>query len=389
MTPDKLAEALRQIIYQAERGTLGKCEQIARNTLHDLLAAHEQAKAEPTCIYPACQHNGCTQECKAQPVADERQACGHPVSLLVKSAETGEPLYCEACDDKSGRRDAEQRETELAEANRALSAQLEEARAALAQQAAGGEAVAEVRESAPIDATGRTIKAAFLLDTTLPAGTKLYTHPAPAVPALPDEWRIAVEMANAAPKTGMQPISSKTILAVDAMLSAAPKPVAPAATGDINGRHDEIRPALHGRGAVGCYTPGALADLLWASPDVMGLNAELGLTMDQLVRLAQTVLTAFSAPAAAQRTLTERITDAARTRAMDHPVVLEIMADCVSCADTENDAMSDPEFAVHDSAPYRLVEADLRCQAAAIRAQDPEIWPSLEFAAPQQEKPDA
>lgn len=41
------------------------------------------------------------------------QPCGHPESLLLKSAETGEPLYCEACDDKSGRRDAEACETEL------------------------------------------------------------------------------------------------------------------------------------------------------------------------------------------------------------------------------------------------------------------------------------
>lgn len=89
------------------------------------------------------------------------------------------------------------------------------------------------------------------------------------------------------------------------------------------------------------------------------------------------------APAPAhERTVAERIADAALKRAMGHPVVLEIMADCVSCADTENDAMSDPEFAVHDSAPYRLVEADLRCKAAAIRAEDPEIWPTLEFASP-------
>lgn len=52
--------------------------------------------------------------------AKPAQPCGHPESLLLKSAETGEPLYCEACDDKSGRRDAEQRETELLAANQAL-----------------------------------------------------------------------------------------------------------------------------------------------------------------------------------------------------------------------------------------------------------------------------
>jgi hypothetical protein len=48
-------------------------------------------------------------------VADQPSAlpCGHPASLLLRSAETGDALYCEACDDKSGRRDAEQREAEL------------------------------------------------------------------------------------------------------------------------------------------------------------------------------------------------------------------------------------------------------------------------------------
>lgn len=39
----KLAEALRQIIYQAERGTLARCEQIAR----DALASIYEAKAQP------------------------------------------------------------------------------------------------------------------------------------------------------------------------------------------------------------------------------------------------------------------------------------------------------------------------------------------------------
>jgi hypothetical protein len=39
--------------------------------------------------------------------------CEHPASLLLRSAETGEPLYCELCDDKSGRRDAEQCEVDI------------------------------------------------------------------------------------------------------------------------------------------------------------------------------------------------------------------------------------------------------------------------------------
>jgi hypothetical protein len=36
------------------------------------------------------------------------------------------------------------------------------------------EPVAEVRESRPVNANGATVKAAFLFDTTLPSGTKLY-----------------------------------------------------------------------------------------------------------------------------------------------------------------------------------------------------------------------
>ena len=52
--------------------------------------------------------------------AEAVQACGHPMSLLLRSAESNEPLYCEACDDKSGRHDAERRETELLDVKRHL-----------------------------------------------------------------------------------------------------------------------------------------------------------------------------------------------------------------------------------------------------------------------------
>lgn len=47
--------------------------------------------------------------------------CGHSRSLMLRSAETGEPLYCEACDDKSGRRDAEEMELALHATNKELS----------------------------------------------------------------------------------------------------------------------------------------------------------------------------------------------------------------------------------------------------------------------------
>ena len=41
--------------------------------------------------------------------------CGHPPSLAVMSAETGEYLYCELCDAISGRLDAEAMEQEWRE----------------------------------------------------------------------------------------------------------------------------------------------------------------------------------------------------------------------------------------------------------------------------------
>lgn len=42
----------------------------------------------------------------------ETLLCGHHHSLMLKSAETGEPLYCELCDCISRRNDAEKMETE-------------------------------------------------------------------------------------------------------------------------------------------------------------------------------------------------------------------------------------------------------------------------------------
>lgn len=64
------------------------------------------------------------------------------------------------------------------------------------------------------------------------------------------------------------------------------------------GRYDGLRPCVHGcmavgsdacRAVVGGELP-SLADRLWASEEVMSLNAELGLTMDQLARLARAIL---------------------------------------------------------------------------------------------------
>ena len=82
--------------------------------------------------------------------AEPAQPCGHPESLLLKSAETGEPLYCEACDDKSGRRDAEQRETELLAANQALREKIAALSKPAQQDAVDAEAVALSPEDADL-----------------------------------------------------------------------------------------------------------------------------------------------------------------------------------------------------------------------------------------------
>lgn len=88
-----------------------------------------------------------------------------------------------------------------------------------------------------------------------------------------------------------QPLTNEQMLAAPAEANQS---------GDTNGRHDGLRPDLHGRVPLGGHTPGALADLLFASDDVMALNAELGLTMDRLVQFAQAVLAAAKAEPAGE-----------------------------------------------------------------------------------------
>jgi hypothetical protein len=71
--------------------------------------------------------------------------------------------------------------------------------------------------------------------------------------------------------------------------------------GESDGRNDKQRPALGTNLPLGvsadisvaCSSYSSLpslTDLLWGSDDVMALNAELGLTMDQLSRIANVVL---------------------------------------------------------------------------------------------------
>lgn len=62
-------------------------------------------------------------DCAEHPLTHLRERnlpCGHPKSLLLVSAETGAPLYCELCDCQSARRDAEACEAALREELKAI-----------------------------------------------------------------------------------------------------------------------------------------------------------------------------------------------------------------------------------------------------------------------------
>jgi len=107
--------------------------------------------------------------------------------------------------------------------------------------------------------------------------------------------------------------------------------------------------------------------------------AEDGRTSNVLRERVRAALT--SAPRPAEKAVEE----ACLKRALGHPMVLEIMADCADVIDAESDAQSDPDAGfIHDSGPWRNAARSLRERAAAIRADDPEIWPAL-ASAPQAE----
>lgn len=64
-----------------------------------------------------------------------------------------------------------------------------------------------------------------------------------------------------------------------------------------------------------------------------------------------------------------------RLRAMEHPTVLRIMADCADVIDTENSAI-DPALS---SVVWQMLAADLRERADKIEAEDPELWETPEY----------
>ncbi len=107
---------------------------------------------------------------------------------------------------------------------------------------------------------------------------------------------------------GATPVMDKRALrcrpcAERAYATEAATPAAPATSDtkeNTSGRYDGQRPAVHGdlllrdrsSAALAGSAGASIADVLWNSEAVMGLNAELGLTMDQLVRLARAALAA-------------------------------------------------------------------------------------------------
>ena len=104
-------------------------EQAAHDHINDAINEYDIEDAATWVVRPA--H---TADQLRTAIAAERErntaahlACGHPAELMLRSAETGAPLYCELCDDKAGRRDAEKRESELQAELSTLRQQLAEA----------------------------------------------------------------------------------------------------------------------------------------------------------------------------------------------------------------------------------------------------------------------
>jgi hypothetical protein len=65
---------------------------------------------------------------------------------------------------------------------------------------------------------------------------------------------------------------------------------------------------------------------------------------------------------------------AAMLRALKHPDVLEIVADCCDAIDTENSAAEDFDD-MNQGSDWRNTANELRSEAAAIRVEeDPELW---------------
>ena len=59
--------------------------------------------------------------------------------------------------------------------------------------------------------------------------------------------------------------------------------------------------------------------------------------------------------------------------AMKHPKVLDILADCALCIDTENSATHEG-LPAYDGSVWRLLATEWKAKAKAIVAEDPEIW---------------
>lgn len=116
---------VRDALAQAEPAAAGEPtdEQIMEVAeLWGLHHAPDTAKHYARAVLALAQPSPAAQ----QATNSEPLKCGHPQSLMLKSAETGEPLYCELCDALSRARDAEAMEAELRETVRNLTQALRE-----------------------------------------------------------------------------------------------------------------------------------------------------------------------------------------------------------------------------------------------------------------------
>jgi len=149
-------------------------------------------------------------------VEDEPLPCGHPAELLLHSAETGAPLYCELCDDKSGRRDAEQREEELSAKVRQLEEQVRDLKANTARYLR--------LRNGPASPSGLTVPEGWRAAVATAYGYLWHVNNEPGTPHQYAPERAAYEARKALRELLTHEQRGEAINAVRATVLAAPSP---------------------------------------------------------------------------------------------------------------------------------------------------------------------
>ena len=108
-------EALCSAVFQLERAEKAEAE---RESAHAAQRHAETELSQFMAWYAMAEHQHLHEQARAERAEAELAAlraekvsqCGHPSSLMLRSAETGKALYCELCDERKRRRDAESME---------------------------------------------------------------------------------------------------------------------------------------------------------------------------------------------------------------------------------------------------------------------------------------